>query len=192
MVKGGKPMDDNSILDMFFARNESAISASREKYGGACTSLAYNILGNVQDTEEVLNDTFFAVWNAIPPEKPQFFSAFICKITRNLSLKKLRTRTAQKRRGNCELCLAELSECIPSALNVEEEISARELSQILDKFLRGLEKTQRIIFIRRYWYMDSIEDIAKAFGFGQSKVKMMLLRTRQKLLNELTKEGIEL
>ncbi len=185
-------MDDNSILDMFFARDERAIRESSKKFGGACTSLAYNILGNAQDAEEVVSDTYLAVWNAIPPEKPQFLCAFICKITRNLALKKLRARSAQKRGGSSDGFITELSECIPAKESVEEEISVRELSQILDSFLRGLEKEARMVFIRRYWYMDSVADIARAFGFGQSKVKMMLLRTRQKLLNELTKEGIYL
>ncbi len=184
-------MDDNSILNMFFARDERAIRESSKKFGGVCTSLAYNILGNAQDAEEAVNDTFLSAWNAIPPERPRFLGAFICGITRNLSLKKLRAQSTQKR-GGSGIFLAELSECIPAQENVEEEISERELSKIIDKFLRTLEKTQRAVFIRRYWYMDSIEDISRAFGFGQSKVKMMLLRTRQKLLNELTKEGIYL
>lgn len=185
-------MDDNSILDMFFARDERAIRETSEKFGSACSSLAYNILGNTQDAEEVVSDAYLALWNAIPPEKPQFLCAFICGITRKLALKKLRARTAQKRGGIHGGFDAELSECIPAKESVEEEISAKELSVIIDKFLRSLEKTQRIVFIRRYWYMDPIDDIARKLGFGQSKVKMMLLRTRQKLLSELIKEGIYL
>ena len=185
-------MDDNLIIDMFFSRNEEAIRTLECKYGSLCKNIACNILEKQEDREEVLNDTLLAVWNAIPPERPRFLAAFVCGIARNLSLKKLRAQNAQKRGGAYALCFDELSECIPSASSVEGEVSARELSKIIDKFLRTLEKTQRAVFIRRYWYMDSIEDIAADFGFGQSKVKMMLLRTRQRLLNELTKEGINL
>ena len=186
-------MNDNSIIDMFFARDERAITFSQEKFGKGCQKIAYNILENSQDAEEVLSDVWLAAWNAIPPERPCFLYAFLAKITRNLSIKKFRSRTALKRSKNtCEICLSELSECIPDASSVEKEVDEKEIAIIIDRFLRTLAPIERIVFIRRYWYIDSIDTIARTFGFGQSKVKMMLLRTRKKLLNELIKEGVDL
>ena len=186
-------MDDNSIIDMFFARDERAITFSQEKFGKGCQKIAYNILQNRQDAEEVVSDVWLAAWNAIPPERPCFLYAFLAKITRNLSIKKFRSRTALKRGKNtCDICLSELSECIPATSSVEKEVDTKEIASIIDRFLRTLVPTERIVFIRRYWYMDSIDTIARTFGFGQSKVKMMLLRTRKKLLNELIKEGVYL
>lgn len=186
-------MDDNAILDMYFARDESAIAETQEKYGKYCSSIAYNVLGSSEDADETVNDTYLVAWNAIPPQRPRFFSSFLGKITRNLALKKLRSRDVQKRGGiTAHICLEELAECIPSSSGVEEEIGTRELAAIIDSFLRALPEMQRKIFLRRYWYMDTIEEISKNFGFGQSKVKMMLLRTREKLLIELEKEGVNL
>ena len=137
-------MNDNSIIDMFFARDERAITFSQEKFGKGCQKIAYNILENSQDAEEVLSDVWLAAWNAIPPERPCFLYAFLAKITRNLSIKKFRSRTALKRGKNtCEICLSELSECIPDASSVEKEVDEKEISIIIDRFLRTLAPIER-------------------------------------------------
>ncbi len=184
-------MDDFEIVSMFWKRDENAVLQAQEKYNAYCRSVAANILSTSEDVEEVLNDTFFGAWNSIPPHKPQKLSAFLGKITRNLSLKKYRQNNAEKRgAGVVELSLDELSECVLQNTTVEEEISVRELTRIIDSFLRTLSDNERRVFLRRYWYFDSIEDISTQFGFSQSKVKMMLSRTREKLKKLLEREGV--
>lgn len=186
-------MEDERIIGLFWERKEDAISSLKEKYGTYLFSIARNILSSKEDAEEVLNDVYMSVWNTIPPEKPIFLSAFVGKITRNLSLKRWRSNSAEKRGGGqVELILEELSECIPSANNVEDEISARELSKLIEDFLYSITETERKIFICRYWYNDSILDISKQLSLGQSKVKMSLLRSRQKLLKLLEMKGVNL
>ena len=182
-------MREPYIIKLYNDRDEAAISATREKYEGYCYKIAYNILGSDEDTREVLNDTYLAVWNAIPPEKPNSFSAFIGKITRNLALKRFRSLSAKKRNGSAsDVSLDELSECISSNSTVESEIEEKELTRILNEFLSTLTPKDRKVFVRRYWYMDRVSDIAKRYGYSESKVKMMLLRTREKLAERLRKE----
>lgn len=186
-------MEDEKIVDLLWQRNEAALEKLKGKYGGYCYRVVNNILENREDANEVLNDVYLSVWNSVPPHRPQILSAFLGKIARNLSLKKWREVTAQKRGGGeVVLVLEELSECIPDINSVEDEISAKELSAIINEFLRTLPETERKIFVCRYWYHDSILDICKRFGFGQSKVKMSLLRSRQKLLKLLETKGVYL
>ena len=186
-------MQDEKIISLFWERNEDAISILKEQYGAFCFSIANNILDSIEDAEEVLNDVVLSVWNAIPPEKPHVLSAFVGRITRNLSLKKWRSKTADKRGGGqSTLVLEELAECLPATNDVEEEISARELAKIIEGFLGTLAETDRNIFVCRYWYHDSVSDISNRFGFGESKVKMSLLRSRQKLLKLLETKGVTL
>lgn len=186
-------MEDEKIIQMLWQRDETALEKLKEKYEGYCFRIVNNILENNEDSNEVLNDVYLSIWNTIPPNRPQIFSAFIAKIARNLSLKKWRTISAQKRGGSeVALVLDELSECIPDANSIEEEFSARELSVVINDFLYALPETERKIFVCRYWYHDSILDICEQFGFGQSKVKMMLLRSRQKLLKILETKGVYL
>ena len=186
-------MEDKTIVEMYWARDELAIDETKKKYEKYCHSIAYNILHNQEDADECVNDTYLGAWNSMPPHKPELLSAFLGKITRNLSLKKWRNATADKR-GNGELALAldELQECVPSGSSVDEEIQVKELAGIMDAFLRGIPEVERRVFVCRYWYTDSIADICKQFGYGQSKVKMMLSRTRKKLLDKLIKEGVML
>lgn len=184
-------MKDEQIVNMYMERDETALEETEKKYGHYCFMIAHNILGNREDADESVNDTYFCAWNIIPPTKPQMFSAFLGKITRNLSLKKHRRKMAKKRGGSeVETTLDELSECIPDSHNIEEEIQTKELTHIIDTFLRTLPETERQVFIRRYWYFDSIDHISKTFDFGESKVKMMLMRTRQKLLKVLSEEDL--
>lgn len=184
-------MDDRSIVKLFLARDERGLREAKAKYGSYCYSIAYGILRSRLDAEECENDTYWAAWNVIPPQEPAFLAAFLGKITRNLSLKRLRADTALKRGGNAAtVCLEELSDCIPGGKSFEEQLQARELADLISTFLRCLPQTERQVFVSRYWYCDSVKEISERFGFTQSKVKMMLLRTRAKLREHLEKEGI--
>ena len=192
-LEGGCDMEDKNIVELYWKRDEQAIEETKTKYGKYCQKVAYNILQNNEDAEECVNDTYLGAWNSMPPHKPDMLSTFLAKITRNLSLKKWRNYTADKRGGGeTALTLDELQECVPSVSSVDEEIQLKALSEIIDRFLRGISENERRVFICRYWYMDSIADICRQFGYGESKVKMMLLRTRQKLLDKLVKEGVTL
>ena len=181
-------MKDPNIIKLYNDRDESAISATREKYENYCYSIAYNVLGNNEDVIEVLNDTYLAVWNAIPPEKPRSFSSFIGRITRNIALKRHRSRSAMKRNGSvADISLAELDECIAAVNTVESEMEDKDLTRVLNEFLSSLSVKDRRVFVRRYWYMDKISDIADRYGYSESKVKMILARTREKLAEKLRK-----
>lgn len=182
-------MEDDCIVNLYWARSENAIAETSKKYGNYCYSIAYNILGNAEDADESVNDTYLDAWNNIPPHRPSILSTFLGKITRRISIDKWRGRTAKKRGGGeIELVLGELSDCIPSDQNVEHEVEAVELARIIDNFVMSLSPMERRVFICRYWYLDSVADIAQRFGFSQSKVKMMLHRQRKNLLNHLERK----
>ena len=186
-------MNDHEIVELYWMRDEKALEETRAKYGRYCYAIAYNILHNHEDSDESVNDTYLGAWNSIPPHRPELLSTFLGKITRNLSLKKLRSRLTQKRGGGeAALALEELEACLTSPSSMEETILEEELAQTLDKFLRTLPEIERRIFLCRYWYFDSISDISLRYGFGKSKVKMMLLRTREKLRKYLEQEDIYL
>lgn len=181
-------LEDDKIIEMYFARDNFAINETKHKYGKLLYSVSYNILKIREDAEECENDTYLAAWDSIPPTRPQIFSAFLSRITRNLSLKKVKNDTAKKRGGDdTTLPFDELAVIIPDKF---DDISRLELTEILNKFLRSLSTTERQVFICHYWYCDSIKDIARQFGFTQSKVKMMLSRSRKKLLEYLKKEEV--
>lgn len=184
-------MDDNIILDLYWARSESAISETAAKYGKYCSKIAMNILQNNEEAEECVNDTYLKTWNAIPPERPIILSSFLGKITRNLSLNKYKEQRTKKRGGHeIALILDELEECIPSNGNVENQCESNIVVETIDTFLFSIEAENRIVFVRRYWYADSIQTIAGRFQMSESKVKSMLLRTRNKLKIYLKKEGV--
>ncbi len=188
-MKGCDSLEDNAIIDLYWARSESAIGETDKKYGGYLKTIAYNILYSFEDASEALNDTYFKAWDSMPPERPNILSAFLAKITRRISLNKRRDKRAEKRGGGeLDLVLDELSESIPSGMSVEKEIDSKALTETLNRFLGSLKQTERDMFMRRYWYMDSIKDIAGMFGCGESKVKVTLFRTREKLLAVLKKE----
>jgi RNA polymerase sigma-70 factor (ECF subfamily) len=183
-------MDDSKLIELYFSRNESAIIYTQNKYGGYCYKIAYNILLDDEESKECVNDTYLAAWESIPPAKPKILSAFLGKITRNISLKRLRAETAQKRGGgNTDLIFDELNDCIPDKNSVLDAVDANELALLIDSFLRNLPKEERILFLRRYWYFDSIDTLSKTFGLGLAQVKMRLSRIRKKLLLKLEKEG---
>ncbi len=184
-------MEDSQIIEMFWERNEAAISETEKKYGRYCCLIAGRILGVKEDALECINDVYLAAWNAIPPHRPENLRTFLGKIARRLALKKRRDQTRDKREGGAvDLSLEELDECIPSDRQIDESLEAKELSRIIDAFLETLPVDERRVFLRRYWYFDSVNAIAGRYGFGESRVKMMLKRTRDKLAARLRKEGI--
>lgn len=186
-------MDDCAIIGLYNARSEDAITETAKKYGGYCYSIAYNILHSDEDSEECVNDTYLRAWNAIPPQKPSVLSAFLGKITRNLSLDRYRKYTSEKRgAGEIPLALDELGECVQSTDSVEKTVNDRELTEALNRFLTSLTAEKRKIFMRRYWYLSPVKEIAADFGFTESKVKMILFRTREGLREFLEKEGINI
>ena len=181
-------MEDESIISLYFERNEWAISESHTKYGKYCHSIAYNILYSSEDSEECVNDTFFKAWNVIPPEKPKVLSAFFGRITRNLALDRYRAARAEKRKGAVEDIFDEALELIPSGeTDPSDDIAVRDA---LNGFLATLTKNVRVMFVQRYWYMMPIKDIAKLSGMKEGSVKVTLLRTREKLKEYLEREGI--
>lgn len=185
-------MDDKTIVDLYFLRNEDAIGLTEEKYGPYCYSIAYNILSNREDAQESVSDTYMAAWNSIPPRRPSVLSAFLGKLTRHISIDRWRQRTAAKRGGGeVAVALEELSECVAGLQNIELEYERKELMKAYTRFLKELPETERRVFLGRYWYMESIEAIAGRFGFSQSKVKMLLQRTRIKLRLRFEEEGYE-
>lgn len=183
-------MDDEKIIELYWARSAEAISETANKYGTYCQKIAYNILANVQDTEECVNDTWLGAWNAIPPHRPQVLKTFLGKITRRLSLMKLRSQNRLKRgSGNVEIALDELADCVGCADSVEAYFEEKELIRAVNSFLSSLKETERDLFVCRYWYFASIGELSKRFGFSESKTKSMLFRTRNKLRAYLQEEG---
>lgn len=180
-------MQDNDIIALYFDRNEKAIAATEEKYGGYCRSIAMNILSDEMDAEECVNDTWLRTWNAIPPSRPSVLRVFVGKITRNLALDKYKAKTAEKRAGGeFAVSLDELDECIGT---IDERESA-EIGESISKFLRGQPETARKMFVCRYFYCDPIADIARRFHTSEGRVKSTLFRMRGKLRDHLESEGI--
>lgn len=186
-------MEDERIIDLYWARQETAIVETDKKYGGYCRSIALHILNSMEDSEECVNDTWLRAWDSMPPKRPDFLSAFLGKITRNLSISRYRMGHARKRgSGETDLLLMELEECIPAGKTVEEEIEGKETAAAIDSFLYGIDEESRNMFVRRYFYVDSIKEIAQRFDVSESKVKSQLFRTRNRLKDHLEKEGIVL
>ena len=185
-------MEDSKIIDLFFARQEQAIVELSQKYGAVCSKIARNILSNSFDAEECVNDAYLGAWNTIPPKRPDQLSAYICRIVRNLSISRYHSNTAVKRNSFYDIALDELEECLASAASVEEEISAKELSGLLERFLETLDTENRVMFMRRYWYSDSVSDIAERFHMSSNNVSVRLSRIRGRLKKFLRKEGYEI
>ena len=184
-------MDDSKIVDLYWDRSEQAIGETDQKYGRYCYRIAYNILASKEDSEETVSDTYMTAWKTIPPHRPSVLGTFLGKITRNLSIDRWRTRSAYKRGGGqMVLALEELEECVASSENVEQTYAKKELLAAYQRFIEKLPVTERRVFLLRYWYLDSIGDIAQKYGFSESKVKSMLHRTRQKLHRCLVEEGL--
>lgn len=185
-------MEDEKIIGLYWDRNEDAIVETSSKYGKLCFLIANNILANHEDSEECVNDTYLGLWNAIPKQRPSRFSVFVSRITRNLALKKFEYLSAAKRNPEAVCSFEELGECVSGKEYVENELENRRIEQAIDAFLWQQGEEKRNIFIRRYWYFESIENICKRTGYSQSKIKSMLFNMRQKLRDYLESEGIEL
>ncbi|MDE7297604.1 MAG: sigma-70 family RNA polymerase sigma factor [Lachnospiraceae bacterium] len=186
-------MKDDEIIDLYWERKETAIAATAEKYGKYCHSISYNILHDNEDAEECVNDTWLGAWKSMPPQRPERLSAYLGKITRNLSLNQLKQYAAEKRGlGQAEAALSELEDCIPAETGVEQAIDEMVLAESINQFLREQPEQKRNIFIRRYWYLCPIRDIAENYGMSESKVTSLLFRMRNKLKAHLEKEGIAL
>ena len=182
-------MEDSKIISLFWESSEDAITQTAQKYGKYCFAIAFNILSNNEDCEECVNDTYLKTWNSIPPKKPSNFKAFLAKITRNLSLNLYEKRFAQKRGGGqVPLLLSELSECISPNIS----LSSFEISACINEFLKTLSSQNRRIFIKRYFYALPICDIAKTEQMSENRVSVSLFRLREKLKNNLEKEGISI
>ncbi|MCM1091004.1 MAG: sigma-70 family RNA polymerase sigma factor [Butyrivibrio sp.] len=182
-------MDDRRIIQLFFSRSQDAISELSQKYGGFCYRIAMNILRNHEDAEETENDTYLKVWNSIPPACPDVLRAYIGRITRNLSLSRYRYNHREKRDGHLQVFLSELEDCIPAPQNVEAAADDT-VSNAISVFLAHQDSGTRILFIRRYFYMESISSLAKDFGMKESNVSTKLNRVRIRLKGYLEKEGI--
>ena len=185
-------LEDNQILDMYFARQEAAINETRQKYGARLYKTAVNILHNNEDAEECVSDTLMKAWEAIPPSRPTMFGAFLAKITRNVSLNKWEAKGAKKRgSGEVNLLLSELEECLASINGQpEKEYEAQLVTEAINNFLGTLSMTSRVAFVLRYFHGESINAISERFHVSESKVKSMLFRTRNKLRVHLIKEGV--
>ncbi len=185
-------MNDQTIVQRFWEREETAIPAARAQYGAYCLSIARRILFQPQDAEEAVQDTWLAAWNSMPPNRPAMLRTYLGKLTRRISLKKARACSAQKRGGGeLPLVLDELEECVAGAASVESEVRQKELASCIDRFLAALPDEERRVFIRRYWWMEPVQEISRQLGYSQSKVKSMLYRLRRRLRIHLEQEGFE-
>jgi RNA polymerase sigma-70 factor (ECF subfamily) len=184
-------MKDSEIIELYWKRDETAINKSAKHYGAYCYSIAYNILRNKEDSDECVNDTWLKSWNAIPPQYPNKLSAFLGKITRNLSLDRWKAITAKKRGGNeLTLIISELDDCFPAVNTVEQVIADAEFKKIINHFLHMLPERECNLFLSRYWYGNSLSKIAHMFSMKENSVKASLYRTRKRLKEYLNKEDI--
>jgi len=184
-------MTDAAIVALYWARNEEALAVTARQFGAYCRKIAYNILGNLHDTEECENDTWLAAWNSMPQNKPDKLAPYLGRITRNLALDRYEKATAKKRGGGqASLLLDELADCLAAPGSVEDSFDAAQTARHISAFLRTLPEQSRHIFIRRYWYCDATADIAARFGMGESKVRVTLHRTRAKLAVYLQERGV--
>lgn len=184
-------MDDEKIIQLLFARDETALPALEEKYGQACKKIAFNVTRSAADAEEACSDAMLGVWNSIPPNRPVHFFPYVAKVVRNCALKKARYNGAEKRRGDA-VPFSELEECIPAALRTQEEVDVRQLARLVNKFLEGQDRATRVAFVKRYWYCESVREIASALGMRAHAVTSRLSRARGRLKEFLIEEGYSL
>lgn len=185
-------MNDEQIVELYWRRNENAIQETSTKYGSYCFTIANRILSNREDSEECVNDTLVKAWNSIPPQRPDFLRMFLARITRNLAFDLLKSHTAGKRGGgSIAVAFEELEDCIESSSDVETECELKDLTDSLNRFLSSLARRECDVFLRRYFFMESIPEIAQRYSLKESNVLVVLSRTRQKLKRYLIKEGYE-
>lgn len=181
-------MNDKEIISLFFKRDEKAIDALSEKYGRMMRKISYNILHDDRDADECVNDALLGVWNRIPPENPDPLVTFVCRIVKNVSVARYRYNTAEKRNSTYDVCIDELAECLPAKGGISCE--ADELTSLIEKFLDSQTRTNRIIFMKRYWYDEPIKVISQETGIKESSVNVRLFRLRKKLRAFIEKEGM--
>lgn len=181
-------MDDQQLLQLLFDRDDTALQALSDRYGTRLYRTAFNILGSAEDAQEAVNDTYLAIWNAIPPQRPEPLEGYVYRTGRNVALNQYRFQSAQKRYSQSNLSLEELSGCI-SGGNLEEDLDGRALGQAIDRFLDRLSRLNRVLFVRRYWFGDRVADLAKEFSMTESAVSVRLSRIRNQLKDYLLKEG---
>lgn len=184
-------MEDREIVALYWARSERAIAETQKKYGAYLMHIALRILPSREDAEECVSDGYHGAWNAMPPHRPAALSAFLGKLVRRSAIDRFRRGRAEKRGGGeLPLALEELGECVGGGAEIEDELERRELAEAVRRFLASLAETERSVFLSRYWYCESVKDIARRFGFTESKTAAMLHRTRQKLRAALEQEGM--
>ena len=182
-------LEDSKIINLFFERSEQAIEELDHKYGTAVRKTAAKILNDRLDVEECVNDTYLRVWDSIPPHAPNPLAAYVCRIARNLAVNRYHANNAEKRSGNYDLVLDEMQECIPSGVNIETDFEAKELSTAINRFISTLNQEDRFLFVRRYWYADSVTELAAMTNGSANRISVRLFRLRVKLRITLMKEG---
>jgi len=185
-------VEDKQIIELYFERNEQAIKETEKKYGRFCHCIAMNVLGIHEDAEECVNDTYYSVWKQIPPTVPEIFKVYLGRITRNLSISRFRAMRAKKRYSSMEIMLSELNDCVPSSVNVEQSIEVMQLSEYISQWLDGLSEEDRALFVRRYWFGDEVQELAKKCGISAAKMAQRMLRLRKSLKAALEKKGVAL
>ena len=187
--KRGDQMEDFKIVDLYWQRSERAISETRAKYERMLSGISYSLLRSDEDAEECVNDTYLSAWNSMPSDRPIYLGAYLSKIIRALSIDRFRSKHSKRRGGFEELC-EELDECIPDSSSIQEQYENGQLAKTINRFIAELPEEKRVIFIRRYFYSDSVEQIAARMGFTSSKVKTSLFRIREELRQILEKEDM--
>ena len=182
-------MDNEKLINLFWARSPEAIPQTHQQYGAMCAGIAKKLLRRREDVEECVNDTYLALWNGIPPARPVHFGAYVAKIVRNLAMKRLSYLTAEKRAAEAELSFEELDACLAGPGDPQQILEGKELEAAVTAFLKAQDRESRIYFLRRYWFFDSVKEIALRYGVSESKVKVRLFRTRNALKDYLVKEG---
>ena len=183
-------MEDLAIIELYWARDEGAITETDLKYGPLCRRLAFNILSDREDSEECVNDTWHRAWDTMPPQRPESLRAYLGRIVRNLSISRLRQRTAQKRGGGLEVMLSELEDCLPSPAQVEQDLEAKELAAAISRWLRSLEPDDRVLFVRRYWYGEAVSRLASEWGASSNQMAKRMQKLRRALKKRLEQEGL--
>ena len=189
--QGGEQMEDEEIVRLYFRRDEEAIRETDQSYGVKLNRLALRILNNREDAEECVNDTYLKAWDTIPPQRPRFLYAYLAKICRFFSFGKLDWKNAAKRKAEVVELTAEMESCIPDG-RVERQLEGEEIGRLVNRFLYSIPQENRLLFMRRYWYMESIQEIALRFGISESNAKIKLFRIRNQLKEFLEREGIHL
>lgn len=183
-------MTDEKIVELYLARNEQAIKETRDKYGSRLKNVSYNIVRDEGISEECENDTYLKTWNSVPPSEPKsYLFAYLARIIRNLSLNRIRSGKALKRQSDYTAITEELSGCIPDNEDTESRFDGAALSKLISEYIAGLPELNQLLFIRRYWYLDSIAQAAKSLGISESNAKIRLFRMREQLKTMLEKEG---